>query len=415
MFRASSLPPHLGGFTRSTAGHSSVLRALHISIVAVSVLTLVPLENGIAQAGPWRFVVEQASVVDGEVEELSQINSIQVAPDGGVTFSQLTVPSVLWYSAAGKRVRAIGREGSGPGEFRWVTRHGWMGDTLWVIDNRLRRSSFLLAGQTLLRDVLWPRSLTRQGGQPLAGVQSPIPQIHLGDGTQILSVSYLPDTPPPEGFAPGSRYALVRADSSGRIQNVVASVGRPADDACRIRWRSGQSMGLIPVPHCPMTQVGLSPSGNWIAIAEQGGDLPAGHLRLMLRNSHGQLVSTRKLTRPVESISRDLAAAAVAALSRSLPDPPPTEALEAIRQMEVPTHYPPADRILVDDDGTIWIEYIRTGGDRRWAAVNALRSDLAHPVTLPQGYTLAAVRGAYSWGLHINDDGVPTLARLRRQ
>jgi hypothetical protein len=66
-------------------------------------------------------------------------NSGQVAVADGATFVGVIDGS--------GRVQRVGRAGSGPGEVQQASAVGWMGDTLWVIDSRLRRITWFHAGR----------------------------------------------------------------------------------------------------------------------------------------------------------------------------------------------------------------------------------------------------------------------------
>ena len=74
----------------------------------------------------------------------SGIGDFAVSPSGKVAIDNHN-SQVRVVSPSGSLLRSIGRSGNGPGEFRSWLLLAWLGDTLAVADNQLRRTSFFRA------------------------------------------------------------------------------------------------------------------------------------------------------------------------------------------------------------------------------------------------------------------------------
>ena len=75
-----------------------------------------------------------------------------VVPAG--PFVYITQPRdqrILVYDSAGHYLRAIGRPGDGPGEFRFLLRVGLLGDSLWTVDGVSQRTTIFTPGGEVAR------------------------------------------------------------------------------------------------------------------------------------------------------------------------------------------------------------------------------------------------------------------------
>jgi hypothetical protein len=90
---------------------------------------------------------------EAQVEDAAMFQGagqITVAPNGDLILSQQPDPELLVIAPDGKIRHRIGRRGAGPGEFEFIRRFGFLGDTIWVFDFNLRRTSlFSHSGQFL--------------------------------------------------------------------------------------------------------------------------------------------------------------------------------------------------------------------------------------------------------------------------
>lgn len=77
---------------------------------------------------------QRVGSVDGE-DGLSRILGFALGPRRDIYVTQWQVPSVTVFGPQGDVIRRIGRQGSGPGEFRGVGAVGFVGNRLWVQTN----------------------------------------------------------------------------------------------------------------------------------------------------------------------------------------------------------------------------------------------------------------------------------------
>jgi hypothetical protein len=121
--------------------------------------------------------------IGGGADQASELAGVVGAlrlGDGRIAVAEQSVRSIKIFDAKGRFVRAIGRQGAGPGEFSSITRLELLpGDSLAAYDGlRATLTVFDTAG----RVGRIQRIVTGPGGLELRGV--------LGDGTMVLSRAY---------------------------------------------------------------------------------------------------------------------------------------------------------------------------------------------------------------------------------
>lgn len=103
-----------------------------------------------ADTGGWRFVLERTiHPPEGAPGELGAIASYALGGDGTVAVLQEKPARITLFDSSGYYLRTVGREGSGPGEFRQGSL-GLRGDTILVHDPGQRRLSRFLQGGDFL-------------------------------------------------------------------------------------------------------------------------------------------------------------------------------------------------------------------------------------------------------------------------
>jgi len=105
-----------------------------------------------ADALPELTLVEEVRIGSLDDPDLgfSRISGVDVDEDGLTYVLESQEREIRVFDRDGRRVRTIGRQGSGPGEFGSPNRFGIIGDTVWVTDTRLSRLTlFTLEGDVL--------------------------------------------------------------------------------------------------------------------------------------------------------------------------------------------------------------------------------------------------------------------------
>ncbi|HQW66021.1 MAG TPA: hypothetical protein PLJ23_03220, partial [Gemmatimonadales bacterium] len=102
--------------------------------------------------------------ISPEQHDLTDVGFIAWARDGSIAIGQAQDQAIRYFNAQGDPIGRIGRSGEGPGEFRMMLRAGWLGDTLWVFDNMLRRVTLIAPPIRLLRSLPVPQTARLASG-----------------------------------------------------------------------------------------------------------------------------------------------------------------------------------------------------------------------------------------------------------
>jgi hypothetical protein len=118
----------------------------------------VTMLGGVLGGGSISPTLRVADVIPsrGTGYEFIQVRSISTSSRGELAVLQGTEPFILFFDAKGRFLRAIGKRGSGPGEFRAPRVIGRRADSLWVWDGALARITVFGPTGDLGRTVLLP-------------------------------------------------------------------------------------------------------------------------------------------------------------------------------------------------------------------------------------------------------------------
>lgn len=96
-----------------------------------------PVLTAPREAPEWRAEpIVVVATAGGESGEFGSIRSILLAPDGTLYVVDPSKRALSIFDSTGRFVRVLGREGSGPGEYREPYSIAWMGKSLAVLDPR---------------------------------------------------------------------------------------------------------------------------------------------------------------------------------------------------------------------------------------------------------------------------------------
>lgn len=96
----------------------------------------------------WKLVLEHTiQPTSGAPGELFQPMGIAIRADGHLIVGDNSPAQAKLFGPDGQFIRTIGREGEGPGEYRFVN-PAWLGDTIVVQDNR-RGTTFTMSGESI--------------------------------------------------------------------------------------------------------------------------------------------------------------------------------------------------------------------------------------------------------------------------
>jgi hypothetical protein len=224
------------------------------SVVAVrdsAGIEIVETPRAVMEALPeWTLEAElDLGGVDAQPEhQFFRVNGARLLRDGGVAVVNSGTQEIRFFDASGGLQASTGRDGDGPGEFRFPTGlFALPGDSLLVFDRRLRRISLIGPDHGVSRSAT------------LEGVQPNVFQIGILPGATLLIESMtftLPSSATPED----GRAELLLFGLDG------TQVGRIGDFHERWWVRSGESVGNPALG--PFTTFAVVGSDVWVGTAE---------------------------------------------------------------------------------------------------------------------------------------------------
>lgn len=359
-----------------------------------------------------RYELDARSLVDGSKEELSSVRELRSIPSGGVSFTDVGEPVLRLFGRDGQSLGTIGSRGSGPGEVRYmIGGHGWLADTVWVSDRDLRRTTFFLPDGKLLRTVPWPRHLvlSTARGETEQHMRAPVPVSYLSLGHFLMEAYSERLNPVSVSISDGPEYALFKTDSSGVVLNEIFHAKRTR--ACEAQWSDGTNgmSGSFWIPYCALHVVAISPGGSRAVLAEQGGELADGQARLLVKDSNGKTLADVTLALTTTRIPGRLVEAEIAKIARTGPASSSPGRRAALDRMPRAKVFPAFGRVLIADDGVVWLQrWIRSGAER-WIRVHPERDRAVESVKLPTGFRPAALWSNGIWGVIRDAEDVPSI------
>lgn len=344
--------------------------------------------------------VERGCRIDGHAADLVPIAWLGVSPRGTIALVQTQDHAVRFFDSTCVALGSVGRQGRGPGEFEYPRRGGWTGDSMWVSDTDLNRTTVISPSGTVAR-TLRPMSMARPDPANEAQVNRYMQVVPYGmyAGDTLLVLGLLPTGG--AAATSGSAGELLRVSGDGVIERVVLSL--PVDE------KGFVEMGAV--PFYPQPKWTVAPDGSRIATLTFSlpGERPA-TFHVIVVDALGQPVFARSVQyEPVRipaSVADD-AVSARAARSRLIQ---PTSAMRAEMRRAIPAVYPPAVDIVIGSDKRVWVQ-LRETSDGSPYLVIAPNGALLGRVLLPRGSRLGAAGPNAIWAIERDSVGVESVVR----
>ncbi|MEJ7811839.1 MAG: 6-bladed beta-propeller [Gemmatimonadaceae bacterium] len=364
---------------------------------------------GITFASPWsasaaqatrqppartaRLVLEIGEDMGGDEYTFSRLTRVAAARGGRIYALDMADKTVKVYDPSGKFLRAIGREGQGPGEFNAPAELRLDDSTLTVTDFMQRRASTFTLDGTHLRTRSFPslangefiNTVLEVRGGALLGISSvgassgpgPVPQ----NRSYVHVTVHRPPTP--------------HVDTLASIRSTV------------VTWYHARGFGVF--------ESGFGDGGAW---ALAGDSLLAvvdgytGAVRWFAFDGRGvHLVRSGSLGqrgRPVTP--QDMAGIETRWRERYKKS---DLAKAEVKFSGAPTHWSVATRAVLGDDGALWVGgppsgAMPSGRTAVWS-VFAPGATTPYPVALPADFTLTAVRAGRAYGYAQSDLDAPVV------
>lgn len=339
-------------------------------VVALTVIALAVTVPALAAQVPITFRPAAEGSIQAGDHDFSEEYRIARSRTGLLAVHEFADTRIVLFSAAGRFIRSIGRAGSGPGEVRLVQKFGWMADTLWVADVQLRRTTFFAPDGRMLRIIAWPEALHDGQGQRIAGVTFLSPIAYHADGSVLFRVQHAGPRGAVLSFVAGARLSIARADTSGRFLGIVASVTAADGTDCVQSTTSGPSMASVTVPLCPDSFIEPGGDSDVVAVVHQKVTGTSGSVSAVVNDARGRALVraalTPELVRVPPAVAARLRADLLARAGGQRPSPGAGALRELVRRIQIPTVWPPVDRVVVGDGGRLLLGSPTGEGTRRW-------------------------------------------------
>ncbi len=374
---------------------SPLLRCVLTTVMLLAFVPMVP-----AQA-PRQAATTTRELVPGGALEIDDVRGAVMMRSGDLVLTQHREGHLLVIAKDGS-VDTVGRRGEGPGEFRTPASIGLVGDTLWVGDVGLRRTTFLGPDYRVVRTFSYPAA----GAAMAAGWPTwfaLLPEGYHPGGFMLAAGMYDGNAARAERIAPADwgGTPLLRLVPEGAIQKVVTWF--PAAD-CTVDVPVERGSTLVRVPFCHHSVRHVASDGSRIAVAgcvEADRRTATCHVRIL--SGMGDELVAREVSIPLTAIPgavRDSAGAA-AGEGKTID--------EVMRR--IPRNYPPIYRILNGSDGTTWIEVHGASGRGEWWMMD-VRGEPRLLVKVPRSVDVLVADRLGVIGIEARDDGESRLIRV---
>jgi hypothetical protein len=325
--------------------------------------------------------------------ELLQIRSVSRASAGDIAVLQGGEPFLLLFGRDGHFLRAVGRKGSGPGEFQAPRVIGRRADSLWIWDSALARITVFDSNGEFRRTIMLP--IAGQGTL-------------LNDGrVTVHTVRNYSNIGPKRNFLSVRPIDQVHSRAELPMYNAEYRYG------VLQYQRDGASMvGIQPFEDGPLFVAVLDGSGFILVNRDvRAGAKPAFTVEKI--GTHGESVfSVRVPYRPQAVTERHLKAAVGFLATQGPPttDPGLERAIRAA--IRVPGHLPPVTSINPGADGTIWLRREESTAMTVLWTVLSPSGDMLFDIPLDKRISpLAATRSGF-WTVRETEDGAESLVLL---
>lgn len=340
--------------------------------------------------GGWQLSAEprlQIGVAEGDPRyQMDRVRAALQLGDGRIVIANAGSQEIRWYGADGRHVASAGRKGGGPGEFDGLASLRRLpGDSLLAYDLLGARFSWFDPAGRFVRSEPVPR----QGGIPMRFAD------RFGDGTLLLSTSVRSFSGGPPAGISRDTVIWLRAAPGGGLDSLPVTPG--GESAISIVRSGGeiQSMNVLTLPFMRNVQSAAAGNRYWQGVTER--------YELVLRGADGR--PERIVRRAVQPVP--VRGAYLDSLRRVRAVEHGPEAAKALDLVDVPDALPVFERLLVDDEGHLWVQRMAWPGDVQpeWDVFDD-GGQLLGTVRMPAAFRATHVGADFVLGVWKDEDDV---------
>jgi len=302
------------------------------------------------------------------------------------------------FGPTGAFTHVVGREGGGPGEFMRLHRIGLIGDTVWMSDVNLRRTTLYGLDGVVIKTPAW-ETVTGASGEGRNIVEGLFADgtawgEHGGHSIRVMRGG--PELPK----------TILRMSRTGRTLDTIAIVPTSHTMFSVVDGPS-TAFGDQVFPDGALV-IGVSSLSRLYVVGRAAAtSARAANISLVALRSTGDTLWQRDLRYAPRRLEKTVVDSVIRKLQRS------GATADALRRLLfIPDFLPPVTSGFATEDGTLWL---RREEGRATVEYWILTPDgkLTATVSVPQSLALTAARGAQVWGVEKNADDVPVVVRFR--
>ncbi|MBL8997924.1 MAG: hypothetical protein KJZ74_06325 [Gemmatimonadales bacterium] len=375
-----------------------------LAVVATSgVLALTGRVSAQATPEPRRLQFDLRIPADpGGEAAFTSVSDIATNRNGDIFVLLPDDRSVQVFDRQGRKLRSIGRDGEGPGEFRWPMALGFRADTLWVWDPTLARLTLSRMDGVFIRSI------------PVGTIGSARLLI---DGS--IAVKRYNDNALTVGASGRLSAPILRYSDVGVILDTLADPAVHRSSYMVISTGRGTAQAAQPFSDGPLW--GMIPDGSGVVVVDRRTATRPGAAtyRVTRINVAGDTAFSREFpytAAPVPpAVLEGVVSDWVERIARSAPAGgtsirPDRDAIK--RAINLPTTMAAVSAVAIGDDGTIWVrrEEPAPTSQARW---DVIRRD-GQSVTVvagPRALQIFRANAAAAWGIERDADGAVSVVR----
>jgi hypothetical protein len=351
---------------------------------------------------PAKLIVDKSFTVSSDVALLDRPIAAFASRSGEIYAIDRTDPQVVVFGTTGRRIRVMGRKGTGPGEFERPCCIGGTGSLIWISDLQLKRVTFF-NGATVDGVSALTSGENGAGFDPVAGVT----------GGRVVGV--------PTRMRSGAAVAeidtmrVVLINPMTATQRVLFSTTHPSRTVA-VQLGGGRRAFVTP-PFDDRPRIAVDPAGR-VAIIQQDAEIVREQKAFTIETRDSLGRSQLRMNIPV--VPRDVQGKDVSAFVTSTAEtlvryfPSMAAAREAVRAaLRLPSVHPVVRRAFFSIDGVLWISIADSGSRERWifSRLPGGTPTTWRSVVLNADETLVATNSSHVWTWREREQGEGELLR----